>query len=90
MMGSAKVGVGSSIERSETTEPVPRLFTVSAAVPGANDSAAPKSSTGSAEPAAGFNPRRMMIFESAVVIAPPLKIVNGSGSPLRVLALVPG
>ncbi len=26
----------------------------------------------------------------AVVIAPPLKIVNGSGSPLRVLALVPG
>ena len=25
----------------------------------------------------------------AVVIAPPLKIVNGSGSPLRVLALVP-
>jgi kynurenine formamidase len=24
-----------------------------------------------------------------VVIAPPLKIVNGSGSPLRVLALVP-
>jgi kynurenine formamidase len=23
------------------------------------------------------------------VIAPPLKIVNGSGSPLRVLALVP-
>jgi kynurenine formamidase len=26
----------------------------------------------------------------AIVIAPPLKIVNGSGSPLRVLALVPG
>jgi kynurenine formamidase len=26
----------------------------------------------------------------ALVIAPPLKIVNGSGSPLRVLALVPG
>ncbi len=26
----------------------------------------------------------------AVVIAPPLKIINGSGSPLRVLALVPG
>ncbi|MBW4051033.1 MAG: cyclase family protein [Proteobacteria bacterium] len=26
----------------------------------------------------------------AMVIAPPLKIVNGSGSPLRVLALVPG
>ncbi len=26
----------------------------------------------------------------AVVIAPPLKIVNGSGSPLRVLALIPG
>ena len=26
----------------------------------------------------------------AVVIAAPLKIVNGSGSPLRVLALVPG
>jgi kynurenine formamidase len=25
----------------------------------------------------------------AIVIAPPLKIVNGSGSPLRVLALVP-
>jgi len=25
-----------------------------------------------------------------VVIAPPLKIVEGSGSPLRVLALVPG
>jgi kynurenine formamidase len=25
----------------------------------------------------------------AVVIAPPLKIVNGSGSPLRVLALAP-
>jgi len=24
-----------------------------------------------------------------VVIAPPLKIVNGSGSPLRALALVP-
>jgi kynurenine formamidase len=26
----------------------------------------------------------------AVVIAPPLKIRQGSGSPLRVLALVPG
>jgi kynurenine formamidase len=26
----------------------------------------------------------------AVVIAAPLKLVNGSGSPLRVLALVPG
>ncbi len=26
----------------------------------------------------------------AVVIAAPLKIVDGSGSPLRVLALVPG
>lgn len=26
----------------------------------------------------------------AVVIAPPLKIQRGSGSPLRVLALVPG
>jgi kynurenine formamidase len=26
----------------------------------------------------------------AVVIAAPLKIVNGSGSPLRVLAIVPG
>jgi kynurenine formamidase len=25
----------------------------------------------------------------AVVIAPPLKLVNGSGSPLRVLALAP-
>jgi len=26
----------------------------------------------------------------AIVIAAPLKIMNGSGSPLRVLALVPG
>lgn len=28
--------------------------------------------------------------KGALLIAPPLKIVNGSGSPLRVLALVPG